>query len=418
MAAGQRTPLDTRRYPGLVKRDSKRGVVWEHVQWNSAEKKSIRRPLGVGLTQKQAIEAWEKQRPEVRQARGRSSKRMTEIADSYFARVDKRLARPTQSRDPRYGNRRRRGIGSQATRNQYFTDWEKYVEPAFGKMYAHQIEAEDVLEWLDWLWEQPGRSGDTFSGSTVNGKLTVLRVLLNEAQLQGAVDFDVFRRIRPEDLPDQAPRESYDANALRIPELLKLIAAADDEHKRNLIVVLAYTGMRRAEVVALQWGEVAVAEKMLKLAKSLAPLERGQDARRIDLKGKWKRTVVTLPRTVEAFGSEWATATERGFTGDRDYVFTSDIPGRPHDPSYVTDIVKEAAEAAGLEGVTPRTLRRTTATIFALAKIPPHLAARMLGHSPEVYDKNYVQQYRDLEEHEGIIEALGLLGFGDLEEEA
>jgi len=398
-------------------RDSKRGVVWEHVQWNSVEKKSIRRLLGVGLTQKEAIALWEKRRPEIREARGRGSKRMTEIAENYFERIDKKLARPTMSRDPRYGSRRRRGIGSKATRDQYFADWEKYVKPKFGSMYAHEIEADQVLDWLDWLWEQPGRSGDTFSGSTVNGKLTVLRVLLNEAQLQGALDFDVFRHIRPEELPDQAPRETFEANALRIPELLKLIAGADSEHKRNLITVLAYTGMRRAEVVALQWGEVVLAEKALKLAKSLAPLERGKEPRRIDLKGKWKRSVVTLPRTVEAFGSEWTLATERGFADDRDYVFTSDIPGRPHDPSYVTDIVKEAAEAAGLEGVTPRTLRRTTATIFALAKIPPHLAARMLGHSPEVYDKNYVQQFRDLEEHEGIIEALGLLGFGDLEKD-
>lgn len=441
MAAGKRTPVDELKYPGLQTRQLRDGsLVYENRQWNRAQGKNITRTYPRGFDQEQAIERWEKERPQARTARKRGSMKMETIAAAYFQRVEKKLNRPATSRDPIYSKRRRRrGVGSERTKGQYLNDWEKFVKPYFGHLYAHQVTADLVTEWLDWLYEQPGKkAGSTFAELTVNGKLTVLRVLLNQAKLEGAVDFNVFEHIDPDDLPDQAPRDSYERNVLRIQELLELIAAAPTPEKRIIIILLAFTGMRRAELVALLWKEIDIEKLVLRLRKSLAPLERGKDPRRVDLKGKWQRDVIALPRVTQALEALRLIEEEKGCGRPGDYALTAlETPGRPLSHERITKVVREAAILAGLmpdpelealkdpdedelderPAVTPKTLRRTTATIFAEARIPKHKAARMLGHSEEVYDECYVQCYEDEQEREELIERLGLLGFGTLEEE-
>jgi integrase len=74
--------------------------------------------------------------------------------------------------------------------------------------------------------------------------------------------------------------------------------------------------------------------------------------------------------------------------------------------------VRNAAKAAGIGHVTPRTLRRSIATAYAEATVPAHVAVSVTGHSPAVYNAHYVKPHRDRMERENALKQLLAFGYG------
>jgi len=361
-----------------------------------------------------------------RQARQRQTLRLEEVKTACFDKIERRLDRPQATVQTARQGKRKRGVGSEGTFRGMQSDYRLYIAPFFKpSTYMHEIEASDIEEWLDWMREQPGKKpGTTLAELTINGKLTTMRNILNTAMRIGAMDTDVMRFVDPIDLPDQNPREDYDQRALRTAELLDLIAATTEGWRRNLVTLMAFTGMRRAEVCGLQWAEVDQLGGLLNLKRSLAPLRKGKEPRRIPLKNKWERPTLILDLTAEALFSQREIEIDKGFGDDEHFAFTqtpaeADLwperytPGRPIHHDGVTHVVQEAGLAAGLGYVTPKTLRRTTGTIYAnVPGLPDHLAARYMGHTVEVFRQNYVVPYNDAKEHETMRKELRLAGFG------
>jgi integrase len=374
----------------------------------------------------EAIQLWadENGAKSKRQARQRQTMRLVEVQTECFERIEKRLNRPQVSVQTSRQGRRKRGVGSEATLNLMRSDYRLYIAPYFRpSTYMHEIDAVDIEEWLDWMREQPGRKPETTLAEwTINGKLTTMRNLLNHAMRHGAMDVDVMRFVDPTVLPDQGPREDYDKRALRTEELLTLTEATTSGWERNLVTVLAFTGMRRAEICGLVWREVDQLGGLLKLTRSLAPLAKGEAPRRIALKNKWERPTLILDLTAEALFAQRDIEEAKGFGGEDDYVFTQSpndsyldryTPGRPLHHDRVTRVVQEAGEAAGLGYIGPKTLRRTAGTIFAnVPGIPDHKAAQYMGHTVEVFHQNYVVPYNDAQEHEKMRQELRLHGYG------
>jgi hypothetical protein len=57
-------------------------------------------------------------------------------------------------------------------------------------------------------------------------------------------------------------------------------------------------------------------------------------------------------------------------------------------------------------------LRRSVATAYAEADVPPHVAASITGHSPAVYHAHYVKPHRDQLEREQALARLLDYGYG------
>jgi len=171
--------------------------------------------------------------------------------------------------------------------------------------------------------------------------------------------------------------------------------------------------MRLSECAGLLWSDLdLVVDREIKLTQQLAPPAKGVEPGHVPLKNKWARDVVLLDRALDALIAHLGREKTRGFGELDDFVFTQPN-GRPLDPSTLADMVRAAATRANLGNVGPQVLRRTTATVFAYADIPIHVAAKMLGNSPEVFVKHYVQVHKDAEAKQAIREALlKIEGFG------
>jgi integrase len=401
MAAGKRTRVP--HHQGLWERERKDDKVYEL----KIDGISASYPTGFPLDRVEPpreVVLWWKEKTIQKEKTGLglpSPKKLDDLAEEAFARLDERIAQ-SHPKAP-----------SERTVELYRGDYERYVQPVFGSTYAHKIDHDQVLDWIGWLREQKGRGDRTFAEWTVNGKLTVLRHVLRYGRRIRAVDFNVFDWIEPADLPVQDSREEFLGRALTVAELNRLIEAASGE-ARTVITVLGFTGMRRAECAGLLWSDLdLMVEREIKLTRQL-----GQ-TKRVPLKNKWARDVILLDRAHEALIDHLAVEQAKGLGDFGDYVFTDEF-GETRKLHWFSDAVQRAGAQAKLgDDVGPQVLRRTTATVFAYSKVPIHAAAKMLGHSTDVFDKHYAQVWKDAQTRKGMRAFLAEVeGFGVREEAA
>jgi integrase len=140
------------------------------------------------------------------------------------------------------------------------------------------------------------------------------------------------------------------------------------------ILIGLYTGARKGAILELRWLQV--------------DLERGRidfnpPGRKRTSKG---RPVIPIPR-----GLLWFLKSARKRGGDMGYVVNRD--GAP-----VGDIKRgfaTACDKAGLDDVTPHTLRHTAGTWMAQAGVPMWEIAGYLGHSHERTSELYSHHHAD-----------------------
>src|SRR5215471_712055 len=101
--------------------------------YNKTTGKQVSRVFPGCFDEAEAIELWrdENGRKSKRIARQRQTLRLAEVADEVFARMEKNLARPqTLVKTARQG-RRKRGVGSKLTLDNYRADYKNHLAPYF-----------------------------------------------------------------------------------------------------------------------------------------------------------------------------------------------------------------------------------------------------------------------------------------------
>src|SRR6266540_3977952 len=99
-------------------------------------------------------------------------------------------------------------------------------------------------------------------------------------------------------------------------------------------------------------------------------------------------TAVLFPALERVLVDQLATEQTAGRGRDRDFVLCTRT-GRPLSQRNLGRAVTDAGEAAGLGHVTPHTLRRSFASLAARRGVDPVQAARMTGHSLDVWTRHY-----------------------------
>jgi integrase len=350
--------------------------------------------LPTGTTERQARTAWKRASAERDEGARPLSLNITlaEVAAEAFAGLEARVAAGTRS---------------QRTLDGYRAHWRLHIDPTLGQRRLTKLGARDVLALVAAL-RREGKAEWSASGV-----VTCLRSILRFARHAGYTSLDPFATIASDDLPQQRARESFEPRILRQSEIECLLGATTPMY-RNVVTVLAYTGLRVSEVAGLTWPDVDLVDRVLHVRKQLAPLRRGDEPRRVKTKSRASvREVPLVDRAFEALVAQLQAEQGKGLGGELDFVFTS-ASGRPMDRHRLSKRgVTRAADKAGLGHVTAQTLRRSVATATAHAKVPVVVAAAMTGHSKQVYDAHYAKPFRDAEERERMRQSLASIGFGN-----
>jgi integrase len=179
-----------------------------------------------------------------------------------------------------------------------------------------------------------------------------------------------------------------------------LIEASETGLHRTFITTALLTGCRSGELLALTWGHVDLAQRKLRISRSLSWDRTGGKGNTKPVFGPPKtdssyRTLDMVAELVTAL-AEWKLRSR--FKADTDPVFTNQTGGPLH-LSYLQKGAVRAFARAGVPALNLHGLRHTFASILLLQRRPVTQVAKLLGHKdPGITISVYSHWFDDAED--------------------
>lgn len=208
------------------------------------------------------------------------------------------------------------------------------------------------------------------SAKTIANALVPLREMLGHAVEWGYISSNPaagVRRPRVESRHDEM--RFLDAG-----QVARLLKGAPSEDARTLLLTAATTGMRRGELLGLQWGDVDWQARRVWVRRSV-----GDDGRFQQPKTKGSVRAIAMPSTL--IKALRAHQLRSKFSEPTDLVFASEL-GTPLDGgNMVKRYLHPALRKARLPAIRFHDLRHTFASLLIAQNEHPKLISEQLGHA-------------------------------------
>lgn len=282
-----------------------------------------------------------------------------------------------------------------------------YIIPALGNVGLHEITAGTVTSYLREL-----RAGDT--PSSVESVLKVLRRTSRFAAQQGLIDRDFLFGV---DIPPAVRRESPQRETITAAEIDQVFALCDAFSPALGLVahVIAETAARPGEILALHTGSLHPedAPPWVDLHGTVVAARGGAVRQAEGKTAAASRYVSVTPETMDRLLLVAAEA-QRGEPEPVTGLYPL-FPSRTGGWRTVTTLnshMRKALAGSPVEGATPRTLRKTLATVIA-EQFGDQTAADLLGHArPSVTGRHYIRPGVTVRDGAGVLAAY-LAGEGE-----
>jgi integrase len=249
-----------------------------------------------------------------------------------------------------------------------------HIVPALGRKRLHRLTAADVRLFVKRL--ESAKSPP--STRLVQQVHAVLRNALQAAVREELIGRNVASLV-------QVTSPNYDVNRrLTVGEARKLLAVSRDHRLHALYVLAVYLGLRRGELLGLQWRDVDLNAGVIEVRSSLQRV--GGELRAVTPKTRSsRRTVPLIGMCGEALRAhrEQQNA-ERAGAGlgwlDTGYVFTTSA-GTPIEPDNLRRSWYPVRDAAELGPVRFHDLRHTCVSLLLDLGAPPHVVREIVGHA-------------------------------------
>lgn len=245
---------------------------------------------------------------------------------------------------------------------------------SLGPMPLASLKPAHVERWLLGL-HKAGKAGDT-----VRLCLTALRKILDAAVRDGLVARNAAATVKRPAAPHK------EAVWLSDSEVAAVLKAAEGSQFHPVFVLIASTGLRRGEALALRWADVDLdgAPASMRVNGTLARAGGVLTFSSPKSKGS-RRTVPLTAALVELLRAQRKRqAAQRLKAGadwqDNGLVFSTDTGG-PLDPNNALHAFKAAAVKAGAPDAVIHSLRHSAATGMLTRGVPLHVVSRILGHA-------------------------------------
>lgn len=247
----------------------------------------------------------------------------------------------------------------ESTRARYAGVLNGHVLPTWGSTRVGAVDYEGVAAWVQQL------AAMGLAASSVRQCHRVLSLILADAVKARRIPMNPAEGV---DLPrvTKAPKRFLTAGEV------ECLAKAAGEY-RAVILTLAYTGMRFGELVALRVRRTDLLRRRLTVAESAT--EVGGRLVVGTPKTHQVRTV-PVPKFLVELIAPWL-----GEKGPDDLVFTAPLGGPLRINNFRRRVFDPAAREAGLEGLTPHSLRHTAASLAIASGANVKDVQQMLGHA-------------------------------------
>lgn len=274
-----------------------------------------------------------------------------------------------------------------ATEEQYRRIARLYISPALGKLKLQDITAARIQRLYSDLEKQ------SVGKRTIEITHTVLHGFLAHAQRLGLVAQNWAALV---EVPRPASREMVVWDESQVSQFL--IANPDPFYRLALA-----TGMRRGELIGLQWKDVDWNAGMIHIRRQVYELEgggwifqapkteRGRRGIRLGrgmLEALRYHYTVTIPQMQAIAGEAWQ---------ENDLIFPTG-KGTPRNGYNVSKDFHERVLASGLPVIRFHDMRHTAASIMLLHGEPPVRVAGILGQSVQILLSTYAHYIPDDQE--------------------
>ena len=266
-----------------------------------------------------------------------------------------------------------------------------HVLPAFGSLPVQQLHRGRIKDFLGGKLTElkPARRPDqqieereTFARNTVRNIHATLRTLLKAAVDDGMLLVNPAEKLgRQLRLVTSKATRQEEIKAMTRDERHAFLTAAAEEVPRYypLFLTLAGTGMRLGEGLALQWGDLDILSRELRITRALSlgqiDTPKSGHGRTVDLSHTVAATLDGLQqaRHEEAVNRKWASLPP--------WLFCT-VEGTVLDEANVRKTMRRVLKKAGLpEHFTPHCLRHTYASLMLQQGESVAYVQRQLGHA-------------------------------------
>lgn len=279
----------------------------------------------------------------------------------------------------------------------YTRDLDRWVRPKWGHMPIGQITREQVEAWVDELTSGTAPLSEDAKRQNVGGlsPKTVQGIVgiafgspMRWALDQRWIAENPLRRVEmPEDFTDDDDDESQALSYAEIEALAEAVknvpspkrAAKESDGKVSFMLVhlLAYTGLRINEALALDWRFVDLPGRRVRIRKTWTVDRAGK--RVIGPPKNWERRTVPIPDHVVALLEEVPKKDRLG------WVFKSPRGQALDDTNWRNRVWGPAIAGLGLDGFTIHHLRHTAVTHAIAAGADVKLVQLMCGHKSATF---------------------------------
>ena len=256
------------------------------------------------------------------------------------------------------------------TYEEYELSCRLYIVPFIGGKKLDRLNAMDVSTWM----AQMNRKG--FSDHVRKRALTVGRVAMNRAIKLQIVDYSPFNAVDKPRVRKRAIRP------LEVHECGSLFTACKDHRLGDAVILSAMTGLRKGEILALEWTAVNLSEGILSVRGTLE--EVAGKFRVKETKSEAGRRMVTLGDiAIEALQRRRKKALDEDMDpAEIPLVFPTTTGTLHRSSNFDRRVWHPIREAAGIDkGFKFHDLRHTAASLMLAAKVPMRVVQERLGHS-------------------------------------
>jgi integrase len=260
----------------------------------------------------------------------------------------------------------RRSLLKASTYAGYRRQWAYYISPYLGEVPLTGLTVQVVAAWISTLLTAGSRSGGSLSAATVRYARCVLHKALEDAVTEGLLLVNPASRIPAPHKDFDGHRRRYPASTWTIEELRLFLQHTDRSPLGSLFVLLATTGLRRGEALALSWPNVDLARREIAVRHAIT-VDAGQVSRGAPKHGRTRRIAIG-ERALDALLDEQDTQASararagRGWDNPVGYVFT-DATGEVIRPGRATDVFRRLIPTLPVRRVRLHDLRHSHAVL-------------------------------------------------------
>ena len=224
----------------------------------------------------------------------------------------------------------------------------------FGKMQLSNVTGGDVQRWIDKRTQERKKNEEPIKPATVVSEFVTLSAVFREARKRGYVAHDPCRGLSLPRVNNKIIRCLSEAEEGR------LIPACADA-LRPIVETALYTGLRKEELLDLQWGD-------LDFDQAILTVQHG--------KGEKKRYIPIIPELIEVLK-----AIPRKVTGGEASPYVFNNPGTGTRWVEIRKCWFRALRVAAIRNFRFHDLRHSFASRMVQRGVPLKAVQELLGHS-------------------------------------